>query len=297
MLRILNNQIVQCLAGALLLGIGAVAAFFWFFWLIPSSRRFDPNWEKQFTRKALWQQIENDIRRYGWSHDDSGYVGMYGDKSWAEWIMGKAEAGQAIANCGDIGHKDAALKSITCTDPASGTNWNTEPQWLAWWSTNKDKPQLEWIKSGLLNYGVVVHLPPNEQDYEPLLALLGNSVTNPTGKIPRFVKYNAFRWLRDSGFQVLPFAMSNVTAQTPPFVRDGIILYGKYEHAFPKNDSPGILPLIETPPASDNGLAPPLIKRLAVQLSACIVVLLLCTAGIFLLRRSFRQNNCPVANF
>ena len=86
---------------------------------------------------------------------------------------------------------------------------------------------MEWIQAGLRNYGVSVHIPPVDDDYEPLLALLGNRSTNATEKIPWFVRYNAFRWLRDSGFQAIPFAMSNISAQTLHLVRDGVFEYGK----------------------------------------------------------------------
>jgi hypothetical protein len=126
----------------------------WFLWLVPYMSRFAPRWSEQFSRKAYWNAVQKSIRRYGWAHDDCFVVGNYGDKAWAEWIMEKAAAGQKIADCGNIGHKDHALRYITCNDPSNGREAGTEAPWLDWWSTNKTKSQVDWIKAGLKNYGV-----------------------------------------------------------------------------------------------------------------------------------------------
>ena len=251
MWRVLNRRTIQRTVGFLLICVSLTVVAVWFLWLVPFVHRSDPRWQERFTRKAYWDEVQKQIRRYGWTHDDFDPVGHYGDKLWAVWIMDRAKAGQAIANCGSIGHKDAALKYITCNDPAKGTNWNTEAQWLSWWSTNRSRSQLEWVQDGLRTYGVSVHLPPTEAEWEPLLALLGNKNTNATEKVPASVKYNAFRWLRDSGFDVIAFAMSNVTAQTPSLLRDGLVEYGKLEHRFPKEDQIGRLELTSPPPDLD----------------------------------------------
>ena len=142
-----RNKIILWATGIALICASFATIGIWFFWLLPVAQRSDPHWHEQFSRMAYWKQVQKQIRSYGWTHDDFDPVGHYGDKGWAVWIMSKAEAGQAIANCGSIGHKDAAMKYITCSDPASGTNWNTERQWLGWWNTNKEKSQLDWIRA------------------------------------------------------------------------------------------------------------------------------------------------------
>lgn len=238
-----TKNLLLCLTAFALMGIGVSVAAIWFLWLMPKIARQDPLWEERFSAKTMWTQAQKGIRRYGWEHDDFFYVGRYGDKEWAEWIMAQAESGKEIATCGVVGHKDAALKFITCHDPAPGTNYNTEAQWIGWWKTNKGKSQLEWIQSGLRQFGVVAHLPSISQDAEPLLTLLGNKRTNVTEKIPAHVKYNAFRWLRDSEFDVIAYAISNVTVHTPEMVRVGVIEYSKFEKLFPKRDQIGVLPL------------------------------------------------------
>ncbi len=284
------ERMIQRTVGVLLICLSLTVIAVWFLWLVPFIRTSDPLWEARFTRKAYWDEIQKHIHRYGWTHDDFETVGHYGDKNWAVWIMDKAKAGQAIAECGRIGHKDAALKLITCSDPAKGTIWNTEAQWLSWWSTNQDRSQLEWVQDGLRAYGVSVHLPPNEADWEPLLALLGNKSTNAVERIPKFVKYNAFRWLRDTGFDAISFAMSNVTAQTPSLVRDGVIEYGKLETRFPKEDKIGRLELASPAPELDASYQPAF-YRPGIQIGGYALMAVPFLAGIFVLFWSYRAGS------
>ena len=130
--------------------------------------------------------------------------------------------------------------------------------------------------------GVSVHIPPIEADYEPLLALLGNKSTNLTEKIPPSVRYNAFRWLRDSGFQAIPFALSNITAQTPPPVREGILEYGKFERVWPKKEGIGILAFV-APAAELNADMRPAFYRTRMQLTAYGLMVVPLFGGVILL--------------
>lgn len=249
MRRFLKSKKFQRILGCCLIVVGIVSGLGWFGWLKPIIDRADPLWSERFTRKTFWDQVQQHIRRYGWRHDDFVVVGKYGDKIWAEWIMAKAHAGEDIADCGDVGHKDAALNYITSQNPAAKTNIHTTPFWLGWWETNKQKSQIEWIRDGLKGYGVQLEIPPSNKDYMPLLALLGNSSTNESDRIPGFAKYNAFRWLRDSEFNSIAFALSNINAHTPDSVRHGVISFHKYEKAWPREDGVGLLEF--SPSASD----------------------------------------------
>ena len=133
-----------------------------------------------------------------------------------------------------------------------------------------------------------MHLPPSEADHEPLLTLLGNISTNTAEKIPGFVKYNAFRWLRDSGFQVIPFAMSNVTALTPAVVRAGILEYGKYERSWPKENAVGMLEFAP-PPRDWAGSYRLVFYSPAIQMTGYSLMILPLTAGTALLVYSYRH--------
>jgi hypothetical protein len=275
--------------------IGMVWGLCWFFWLKPRVEWADPSWSDQFTQKAFWKETQQQIRRYGWTHDDFDVVGKYGDKMWAEWIVAKAQAGEQIADCGEVGHKDAALSYLTGQGPADKTNWNTTAFWLGWWESNKQKSQIEWIRDGLKAYGVHVEVPPSDKDYGPLLALLGNSSTNEAERIPNFAKYNAFRWLRDSGFNSTSFALSNVSDQTPELVRQGVIKCHQYEKTWPREDEIGLLEFGPTAlEEADAGVSYNPMRR--IRVAAFVMMLFPTLAGCCLLLVSTWRREQPESN-
>ncbi|MBI4232724.1 hypothetical protein HY605_05840 [Candidatus Peregrinibacteria bacterium] len=293
-----HKKLIQRIAGILFIILSFTVVWFWFFRLVPIVRRYDPCWYEQFTQKAYWKAIQDNIRRHGWTHDDRGPIGLYGDKQWARWIMARAERGEIISECGNIGHKDAALEFITNHNPAKGKEGGIEKEWLQWWSKNKDKSQLEWIKDGFVQYGVQVHIPPEADDWEPLLVLLGNTGTNEANKIPSYVKYNAYRWLRDSGFDPIVFAISNVNVSTPDVVRQGLFEYSKYFDIFPKRDQVGILPFRDEPKDDHDNSRPVFFdfRFQAVGYSLMIFPILLGAALLVLSNRkkqNVEQKNAP----
>ena len=302
-LHLPNRRATFRVVGIGLTAIGLAAASVWFLWLVPAFSRFDPQWEVQFTQRGYWTQVQRHIRRFGWTHDDFDVVGRYGDRTWAAWIMQKAEQGEDISDCGNIGHKDAALQYITCQNPVKEAEgrWEkgaTEKAWLAWWKENKDRTQEQWIQDGLARYGVPVHAPSGQMEYEPLLALLGNTNTNRLAGVPhyapRYVKYNAFRWLRDSGFDPLTFAVSNLTSATPEIVQRGLFAYSKNATLHPKLDGAGILLFGKQAIDGDDSRRPDFFGA-PVRLTAYSLILLPLLGGSFLLiqsRRAEQKTGC-----
>lgn len=286
MKRFWRNKIIRRCLGILAILFSLIATSIWFFWLVPMYERFDPVWEDGFSRKAYWKEVQKRIQRFGWFHDDFSIVGSYGDKRWAEWIMKRAEDGEEIGDCGSVGHKNSAMEFITGNNP-SGTNWVVEPHWLGWWRENKDKSQTEWIQNSFKEYGTFVQMPAAHEDYEPLLRLLGGTRTNASGNIPSFIRYNAFRWLRDSGFEPIPFALSNVTAETSEIVRDGIVTYGRYDRIFSKYDGIGLLEFASES-ESNHDIRRPRFFDPEIQFVAWVLMSLPFLIGTILLLRSFR---------
>lgn len=229
--------------------VACVGAAVWFFWLVPSRARGNAEWHEKFSKLYWWTAIQHSIRRYGWRHDDSFVVGHYGDKEWAVWIMDRALAGENIALCCDTGHKDEAMKIITCHTPADADR--SSAGWNAWWQTHKDMSQVEWIQSGLLEQGVSVKLPAAGRDVEALLGLLARPGSDPSGPLPNHVRYNAFRCLRDSGFEAMPYALSMVNAQTSKQIKTGLEIYAKMDAIFPRSDGLGILDIPTAGPVED----------------------------------------------
>ena len=236
---------IEILGGILIL-LGIVALCFVQFWIEPMCRRKDPVFYRKLSKKAYWDYIQNNIHEHGWTHDDFSPVGDYGNEKWAEWIMDKALKGESISDCGEIGHKDAAMESITNQKPENGNT--TEKKWLNWWSKNKNKTQLEWIQDGFLKYGVKVSVPATPNEYKSLLKLLGskeNKTKNEGSKIPGYVKYNAFRWLRDSGFNPIAYALKSIDKSSSKDEINGLYVYQQRFQYSSKKNSVGILPLTE----------------------------------------------------
>ena len=226
-------------------------------------------------------------------HDDFDEVGRYGDRTWAKWTVAQAVRGREITDCGHIGHKDSALQYITCQNPAKETegHWRqgaAEKAWLGWWVENRDKTQEQRIQEGLAQYGALVHLPPSTADREPLLRLLGNTTTNRLESVPRYVKYNAFRWLRDSGFDPLAYALSNVSLTTPDLVKNGLVAYSTNAALYPRINGAGILSFGKQAADEYDFPGPYLLSPQARLTAYSLMVFPIC-AGSFLLIVSLRK--------
>lgn len=123
----------------------------------------------------------------------------------------------------------------------------------AWLEANRGRSQEQWLQDGFRAFGVTVQLPPSTNDFIPLLRLLGqrswNSLThgspttNTPGAIPTYAKYNAFRWLRDSGFQPGKLVESNAVAMFDKEVVVGLLAYAQWQGSFPAGNGLGILKL------------------------------------------------------
>jgi hypothetical protein len=220
----------------MLLLIGVFCGYWWFYKLAPSRRTLSPEWHSSHSQREYWREVQKKIHRGMWFHDDGFTVGMYGDKSWAEWIMKHVTPDQSM---GCIGggpcHSASAMQKITNQDIGENAD-----DWLAWWEKNKSKSQEEWIADGFHQRGFDVDVPPSPKQASVLLGLLGNSQTNESLAIPIHMKYNAFRCLRDSGFEPVGFAISNRTLSTE--VACGLLEYAKRLRHWPAACGVGILP-------------------------------------------------------
>jgi hypothetical protein len=126
--------------GWILLAAGTFLAFLWFFWLLPFRHLADYNgWVARHSAKAYWEETQKQITRMGYLHDNGFYVGAYGDKTWAEWIIKGLRVDEDLWPR----HKDSVLAHITNQDPGP-----TAAAWLAWWSTNQARTQEQWILDG-----------------------------------------------------------------------------------------------------------------------------------------------------
>ena len=230
-------RVVVRILAVLLVLPSVCLAYFWFYTIAPVRHSLDPAWYRCHSAEAYWAEVKTGIQRYRWGHD--GPVGLFADAEFMAWGMSQTEPDDDISGC-SAGHRDSYFRQITNQDPGESA-----AEWLAWWKENASKSQEEWKRDGFTPYGVTVSIPPSEADAIPLLTLLGNVSTDESDRIPDFVKYNAFRWLRDSDFNPVVFAISHVTNSTPTEIKMGLFEYLRHERAFPTRDHVGELRFAE----------------------------------------------------
>jgi hypothetical protein len=223
----------RLVAGVLLLGWGGFAAYGWFHVLGPARRMEDPEWLRSHSREEWWRETGKRIIRQGWFHDAGLMVWWYADKAWAERIVERLKPGQDMG-CA-YGHTSDVMEYITNQDPGSGST-----AWLTWWRTNGHKPQIEWIEDGFRARGFDVEVPPSPEHVPILLSILARSETGRTDVVTPFMKYNAYRCLRDSGFEPVGFALSNRHESVD--MERGLLAYAEWDGSMRSPLEAGVLP-------------------------------------------------------
>jgi hypothetical protein len=267
------------LAGIVLLLAGLVSAYWWFYTMGPARRTSDGEWVANHSQQEYWREVQKGIHRGVWLHDDGFYVGRFGDKSWAEWIMSHVKPDTRMDCFG--GHSGTAMQFITNQDVRRDAE-----AWLDWWKKNKSKSQEQWISDGFTTCGFAIDVPPKPGQITSLLVLLGRPDSNRTTPLLTPTKYNAFRCLRDSGFDPVKFALSN-RAMSPDIER-GLLEYAEWLRRWPAALGVGILPF----GAKERGqteLPEMLTPAFQSKVYACIFVPTV--LGIALVVWSFRRKN------
>lgn len=221
----------------LLLVAGLLIAYWSFYKLAPSRRTFSPQWRSSHSEREYWREVQTAIHRGMWFHDDGLAVALYGDKSWAEWIMAHVTPGEDMSCFGRLSHSATAMQYITNQDVGENAG-----AWLDWWVKNKLKSQDQWIADGFRKRRLEIDVPPSAEQTPNLLQLLGNSDTDESAEI-RALKYNAFRCLRDTDFDPVQHAISH-----RPFEGDverGLLEYARLQRRWPAANGVGILPFAE----------------------------------------------------
>ena len=160
--------------------------------------------------------------------------------------------------------------------------------WLVWWEKNKSKCQTEWISDGFAQRGIKADVPPTADQIPALLMLLGSSESEHVD-CHNALKYNAFRCLRDSGFDPVEFALSH-----PPLSKDvkqGLAEYRKAYGNYPEEIRIGILPL-RTNDATRSGPISAMVTP-EYQISANLLAFVPIAIGAILLAWSLRKKKLP----
>ena len=189
---------VRRLTGVVLLMASVLSALVWFVWLAPLRHLSDFVWIEDHTPKQVWSELRRELKyRAYYSHLSGSYLGLWGDKETAAWLIGEFKAGRTHEGCDD-GHLDMALPFITNQELGYKTN-----AWIDWWGTNSQKTQEEWIREGFSKRGINLNRHLTTNNVIELLKVLDRRSTNlvtvtGSNKITASLRYNAFRWLRDA---------------------------------------------------------------------------------------------------
>jgi hypothetical protein len=228
---------VLLLLGVALVGVGVVGGYCWFYRLAPTRRLWNPDWLRTHSAAAIWAEEQKGYRR----NDDSpdmffrgDMLGYNGDKDWTIWLVGSLKK------------KDFRFCGCTQATLSLLTNQRideNEDAWIAWLEKHKNESQEQWIQQGFAEYGVKVLMPPVADDAAALLPLLGDGEKDAKGesKVPSWLKYNAFRWLRDSGFKWPEYVAAHPDWRASEKSAVGVCLYAELEGEFPPEDGMGRL--------------------------------------------------------
>lgn len=277
-----NPRILK-FTGGLLLTVASLLAFTWYFWLAPWRKSYSVIWNSEHTARAQWIQYQKQLNRTGLNHDVSIAIGYYGDKRWMEWIVRTLKPVQKSYGCesGQMHLPDAPFK-ITNQRITKDTDWGT------WWSTNKQKTQVEWVRDGFLQQGITLEQPLTTNNIVALLKLVATSKQN-------YLRYNAQRWLRDANVTVMPtaFDLTQVAPEDREEVTKGLVSYALWlgEH----RDDPGKLAI--SGKDSDEGWrmeVEALLDRPPYNwlLKSCLLIM--ASVGVLLLR--YARQGLPAAN-
>lgn len=238
--RLFRAIVLTC--GFLLVTAGLMATYWWSYKLAPMRHLVDQEWLAAHSEAARWAEEQEDYRRLGSSPDlcfRGDRIGFYGNKEWCLWLLGRIRDSDKFRHCG-------------CTDTALALMTNQRVRsWEEWTEANSARSQEEWIKDGFLDYGVKVHHPPEPEDAAQLLRLLGRQSwdelsegSHGTGgpeAVPGHVQYNAYRWLRDSGFEPLQFASTNAQLTSESDVFRGLLRFAEWRAVYPGDAGLGVL--------------------------------------------------------
>ncbi len=90
MKRILKRwRVAVRIVAALLLLAAGVLGFVWFYQVAPWLRTRNPDWVRLHSAEGYWHEVRKSIQRWGWTHDDFGPAGDYGDKEFLTWALAR----------------------------------------------------------------------------------------------------------------------------------------------------------------------------------------------------------------
>lgn len=283
---------VSMVSGSLLILGAAALAFPWFYFLTPLRHQADRQWMAEHSALGRWNEEQRMYQRTGTSPDlmfRPDKIPFYGNKASFEWLLKRVNSGASdfrVCGC-----------TFSCLSYMANHDFDSENGWNQWYAASKDKTQEEWLQAGFAVSNVKVTLPPSPADTEALLSLLGRLFVGPPRPghrlrndyvAPSYVRYNAFRWLRDMGFSPVAYLIDHGTAKLQPEIVTGVREYEALERRFPASDSVGIL-AFGTPLHNPLDAVPPRVNLItAAPLIVYGLMAVFGVGGVLLIRRGLR---------
>lgn len=222
-----------------------------------------------------WIEEQKQVHRTGADHDSSIDVGRFGDKVWTVWVIRQinlVKPEKENYSCGEWPyHLPDAIADMT------NQRLTNTAAWIGWWETYKNKTQVEWIREGFSQKGIILHQPLTTNDITTLLKLIG------TTNMQSNLRYNAKRWLRDSGISANQVHLKEVPFEEQDQIAKGLVSYafwhGEYWNA------PGQLAIVEGDIGNSWKFGEPTIEHTPFKLTVIALIIATALTGIFLLHR------------
>lgn len=201
---------------------------------------------------------------------------------WTAWATAQTVRSTILGDLYVLLIRSFAMRFITNQDVGEKAD-----AWLDWWETNRAKSQEEWIADGFANRGFKIDVPPKSDQTCVILALMGSPEAEESAAIPEHMKYNAFRCLRDSGFEPVQFVLANHAIPTD--IEGGLLEYAKWQRRWPEAIGLGTLPFANKGGTTEHQY-PPTILKPVVKTAACTIIFVSAALGVVLFLWSFRQS-------
>lgn len=224
--------------GYVLMAAGLLGGLGFWFWLVPFHHSSTPEFDPHRSPAGFWRDKQHMLRIGPWLHADGEVVAMFGDASWMRKIMRMLKNGEEVMSCVG-GHKEAVLEYLANRTFPSGKDDGLDSwrqAWLDWWQENQNRSLEEWIQDGFKEQDFDISLPPSQEDWPKLLEILG-AVAGPSPNerekveilYPHHLRYNAYRWLRDSGFEAMKYVLEQKPGALTGEQLGGLLEYDKFE--------------------------------------------------------------------
>ncbi len=207
--------------------------------------------------RERWEAKLERMRKVGWEHDDGYYFGRLGTKDEAVFLIRKLPRGMTDLNgcLGSQGHQHLSYGLALMTNQDLGP---TSDAWIDWLAANKDNSQAEWILDGFKRAGVSLDGPsrdhsrwsaegqPKKAQALEVFRRVGihtewhearyggqqdnqkTTASEPADALKEHLIYNAFRLLRDCGFDATTLRAEDLAGPESAHILQGALQYAKF---------------------------------------------------------------------